>query len=218
MNYIRVITQVEKYVKTYMLQHKNPTLYYHNFAHTERVVQAAKQIIAHYQLSDKNIFITIAACWFHDLGQYETLVNHELAGSLKAEAFLKNKDLDEETIKAVKNCILATRLPQMPQNLLEQIICDADLFHIGTTNFAKQSKLILRELEAVHNVQIDETEWWNTTITFLENHQYYTDYCKKVLNNTKRYNLEKLKEKLRESGKTVISQISRKMVLEGSTD
>jgi predicted metal-dependent HD superfamily phosphohydrolase len=140
------------------------------------------------------------------------LVNHELAGSLKAEAFLKNKDLDEETINAVKNCILATRLPQKPQNLLEQIICDADLFHIGTTDFAKQSKLILREMEAVHNVQIDETDWWNTTTAFLENHQYHTDYCKKVLNNTKRYNLEKLKEKLQESSKASIPQISSKRV------
>ena len=198
MNYFTIIEKSEEYVKAYMHQHKNLNLYYHNIIHTEKVVEAAKQIAFHYKLRDKDIFITVIACWFHDIGHFETIVNHEQAGALKAEAFLKSYDIDEETINAVKKCILATRLPQAPGNLLEQIICDADLFHLGTEDFMKQSKLVKKEIEAVLNLQINETEWWNTTIRFIESHHYHTNYCKNLLNNKKTQNLEKLKKKVEE--------------------
>jgi len=198
MNCFTIIEKAEQYVRAYMYKHKNDRLHYHNTVHTEKVVEAATQIALHYKLSENDIFIIVIACWFHDLGYYETIVNHERAGALMAEAFLKSYSLDEETINTVKKCILATTLPQTPRNLLEQIICDADLFHFGAEDFIRQSKLVKQEIETIYNLHINEKSWWNTTICFFENHHYHTDYCRNLLDDKKRDNLEKLTRKVAE--------------------
>lgn len=198
MKYITIMQETGEYIKSYMSQHKNPNLYYHNLTHTEKVVRAAKQIVSHYKLSDKDFFIIIIASWFHDIGHFETILNHEQTGACKAEAFLRTYDIDEEIIKAVKKCIMATRLPQTPNNILEQIICDADLFHLGTKEFIEQSKLVKQEVEAVYNLHMNEREWWISTIDLMENHHYHTNYCKNLLNKKKEYNLEMLKKRVKE--------------------
>ena len=35
---------------------------------------------------------------------------------------------------------MATKLPQSPHSLIEQIICDADLFNLGTDMFRETGK------------------------------------------------------------------------------
>ena len=97
-----------------------------------------------------------------------------------------------KNIISIKNCILATRIPQRPTNLLEEIVCDADLYHFGTDDFPFQDQLMRREAEALNRVHIDQHEWHKGTIMLLENHHYHTAYCKELLNNKKKQNLEKL--------------------------
>jgi hypothetical protein len=103
--------------------------------------------------------------------------------------------VDEETTTAVKNCIIATRIPQRPANLLEEIVCDADLYHFGTDDFPFQDKLMRKEAEALNHLHIDKDEWRKGTIMLLENHHYHTKYCKELLNKKKKQNLEKLMKK-----------------------
>lgn len=67
-------------------------------------------------------------------GHVQDSVGHEERGAQAAEDFLKAKEADPEN--DVRNAILATRLPQEPETLVEQILCDADLFHFGTRKFA----------------------------------------------------------------------------------
>lgn len=177
-----------------MQTHKELPLHYHNLRHTKKVVSSAKLIMSIYQLSDREVFVIVVSCWFHDIGQYEALVNHELASASRAEAILKNNDVDEAAIQMIKNCIMATKLPQAPHNLAEQIVCDADLFHLGTEDFLKQSVLLKQECEELHKVQIKERDWWNATISLMENHYYHTSYCRDMLNTRKHYNLENLKQ------------------------
>jgi len=42
--------------------------------------------------------------------------------------------------------IMATKIPQSPKNLLEQIICDADLDYLGRERYEENSLLLLQEL------------------------------------------------------------------------
>ena len=179
-----------------MTEHENLNLLYHKLNHTENVVTAVKQIAHHYKLSEKEFFICIIAAWFHDIGYYEAGgLNHERVGAKLSEAFLMNYDVDEETTSAVKKCILATKIPQSPGNLLEQIVCDADLFHLGMDDFPLHNKLMRRETESLHHIEIDKNECRNSTIHLLENHHYHTEYCKDLLNKKKKKNLQQLKKK-----------------------
>lgn len=196
MDYVQLLTDVKQEVISFYNTHQNLGLSYHNLAHTERVVANARLIGTHYQLNERDMFVVVTAAWFHDTGyNINDAKEHELRGVEVAEAFLKTKDVDEETILAVRNCILATCMPQAPKNLLEKIVCDADLFHLGTSDFAELNKLMRKEAEWRKNRKISKSEWRKGTISLLETHQYQTDYAQGLLQAKKQQNIDKLKEK-----------------------
>jgi predicted metal-dependent HD superfamily phosphohydrolase len=195
MNYEGILENAADFVRTFMKEHQNLNLIYHALPHTESVVTAVTEITQHYKLSERDHFICMVAAWFHDIGYYEDTANHEQIGAKKAEEFLINNGVDEETRIEVKNCILATRIPQTPNNLLEEIVCDADLYHLGTDDFPARDKLMRKETEAIHHLHIDKDRWHQGTIQLMEDHHYHTRYCKDLLNKTKKQNLEKLKKK-----------------------
>lgn len=147
--------------------------------------------------------MVLAAAWFHDIGYYDNGDSHEQAGAARAEAFLKSEGVDEETVAAVTSAIMATRVPQSPSNQLEEIVCDADLYHFGTDEFGDLNKLLRKEMEAVYGISVGKEEWTDSTIHLLANHHYFTGYCKDRLKKKKRANLEKLEEKFRDYTKMV---------------
>ncbi|MEP7141728.1 MAG: Pycsar system effector family protein [Ferruginibacter sp.] len=197
MNYELITEQVRQYVTSYFATNTKEQLLYHDITHTESVVAATKQIAGHYGLNEHDLFVVVAAAWFHDMGYCKagTPVMHEQKGADLADLFFKEKEVDEATVIAIENCVLATKMPQHPVTLQEQIVCDADLFHLGTDDFRKHNKQIRKEYEATRNIHISKEEWRKGTIQLLQSHQYHTDYCKALLNNKKQENLEKLLQK-----------------------
>jgi len=195
-DYSNILEQAQHYVRSFFDTHVNDKLIYHNRKHTERVVESAVQIAQHYQLNDAEFFIVKIAAWFHDIG-YLTGdgPGHEERGARMAEAFLEGTGVDRGIIDSIRKCILATQLPQRAVTLVEQIVCDADLYHLGTEEFSERNKLMRKEAEAVHNKKISKEEWRKGTIRFLESHHYYTDYCRLLLNEKQQENLDKLKAK-----------------------
>src|SRR5687767_9458965 len=170
MNYYTLLDEVKQYVTTYFHTHANDKLVYHNLVHTENVVNAAIEIANHYRLNDLDYFIVVTAAWFHDIGYYTDPARHEEKGAEEAAVFLKRKGVEESTVQTVANCIRATRLPQTPETLLEKIVADADLFHLGTSKFNEINKVIRKEFVALHNIDITKEEWRNKTIRLLETH------------------------------------------------
>jgi hypothetical protein len=67
-----------------------------------------------------------------------------------------------------------------------------------------------KEAEALQDKKISKDEWRRTTIRFLESHQYYTDYCRLLLNEQQQENLDKLKEKDPDGGSNTIEGLLRK--------
>lgn len=199
MNYNHRLDKVKHHVHHFFGTKALAQLSYHNLTHTESVVANAVKIANHYRLEDKETFIVVTAAWFHDTG-YSTgeAVGHEKRGAAMAAEFLRSEEVDEDVIAEVEGCILATVWPQSPTNFLQQIVCDADLFHLGTPEFSDWNKLVRKEAEQRLGRKIDKTEWRKSTIKLLENHEYQTDYCRDLLDKQKKKNLEKLKQKLLE--------------------
>jgi predicted metal-dependent HD superfamily phosphohydrolase len=195
MKFQQLLEEVKHYVTAYFETHHDPELIYHNLKHTKDVVAAATQIANHYQLSDEDFFIVIAAAWFHDTGYFADKMHHEAKSVEVATHQLKQLQVETAVIDKVNACIMATQMPQKPGNLLEQILCDADLFHLGTDDFRDKSKLMRKELEACKHQEIDKDTWRKGNIEFFEAHQYFTDYSRLLLNDHKAKNLEKLKDK-----------------------
>ncbi|GGH44005.1 hypothetical protein GCM10007423_41820 [Dyadobacter endophyticus] len=197
MNYNHRLDKVKHHVHHFFGTKALAQLSYHNLVHTESVVANAVKIANHYRLEDKETFIVVTAAWFHDTG-YSTgeAEGHEKRGAEMAAEFLRAEEVDEEVISEVQGCILATVWPQNPANFLEQVVCDADLFHLGTPEFGDWNKLVRKEAEQRLGRKIDKTDWRRSTIRLLENHEYQTDYCRDLLDKQKKKNLEKLKQKL----------------------
>ncbi|GLU55413.1 Pycsar system effector family protein [Dyadobacter frigoris] len=201
MNYSSLLAEVESYVKSAENGNASEELIYHNSGHTQEVVSHATQIAKHYKLDDKDYFTVITAAWFHDCGYFSGVASgHEERGINVATAFLKERMVQEDIISAVGGCIRATHMPQSPENLLEEILCDADLYHFGTDDFQEISKLVRKEVELRSGKKIDKGEWRLKTIALLESHHFHTDYCQQLLNSKKQENLEKLIKKALKEG------------------
>ena len=207
MNYRLLTEQVQSHVQSlYKLQNK-PALLYHNSSDIVYAVSAATQIANHYRLDDKDFFIVIAATWFHDIGYFEDPKGHEERSAREAGLYLLSLQVDDTVTEDVKRCILATRMPQQPNGLLEQIICDADLFHLGTGDFVEKNKQLRQEYNAAHKVDISKEEWRAKTIKLLQTHHYHTDYCSILLDAKKAENLEQLISKQHDKTPVLVTEV-----------
>jgi predicted metal-dependent HD superfamily phosphohydrolase len=199
MNYQEQLKQISDYVHSYFIEHANGKFLYHNLGHTKEMVEASKKISDHYKLNEHDNFIVTAAAWFHDTGYLVAEIEvHEMKSAELAENYLVGAGVNIADIMEIKNCILATKLPQRPSTQLENIVCDADLYHLGTDHFKENSKLLKKETEAITGQPIDGTLWRANNIRLLESHEYHTDYCKELLTKVKLEHLEKLKRKQEE--------------------
>ncbi|MES2808112.1 MAG: Pycsar system effector family protein [Bacteroidota bacterium] len=199
MNYQQLLSDVKQYVLRYFDGHHDADLLYHDLEHTKGVVDAATQIANHYQLNNEDFFVVVTAAWFHDIGYLIDKADHEAAGAELAVSHLQHLKVDEAVIAKVHDCILATRIPQKPTGKLQQIMCDADLFHLGTDDFADKSKLLRKEFNIIKHLDIDKDHWRQKNIELLQTHTYFTDYAQLLLHDQQKKNLDKLMKKQQET-------------------
>jgi predicted metal-dependent HD superfamily phosphohydrolase len=206
MNYLEILDDVKTHVEHLFSSAADDKLIYHNLTHTEHVVKHVVEIADHYKLTDLDFFIVQCAAWFHDIGYLQGKDQHEKAGADAVAVFLNGQGVDPSTIQAIQGCIMATQMPQNPKNLLEEIICDADLYHLGSNSFKDRNKLMRKEMSVFFNKEIDKNIWRLGTLQLLESHHYHTQYCIDRLSKKKSENLQQLKEKLQEALNPVITK------------
>ncbi len=195
-NYSDVLIKVEHYVSNVYKQNHQKQLTYHNLNHTRNVVAAAEKIGGHYQLSEEDLFIVITAAWMHDIGYPYVKPEVHVQKSIELTSnFLSENLKDKELIDKIIKCIKATEMPQSPHNLLEEIVCDADLYHLGLPDFEKNARKLRKEVNNLCSQNITGSAWRITNIRLLENHNYFTDYCRVALQEGKQTNIEILKKK-----------------------
>ncbi|RZL18664.1 MAG: phosphohydrolase [Pedobacter sp.] len=195
MNYRELLEQLRTHVTWLFRANKDQRFLYHNLDHTEHVVENAVKLANHYQLSDQDFFIVLSASWFHDIGYLFSKTDHEAKGSELCIEFLKDKGLNSDVMEKITGCIMATKMPQSPTGLLQEIVCDADLFHLGTASFNDRNKLMRQEAQAFSIEKIDKDLWREKTIGLLHKHHFHTDYSKELLNQKKAENLAQLEKK-----------------------
>jgi hypothetical protein len=204
MDYHKIEKRVEEYVTGLFEQDHSHNLIYHNIDHTREVVKRAREIGSHYNLSEREMFILLVSAWFHDTGYlFAEPQKHEAMSTEILKKFLKGYIEDESTIVEMEGCILATKFPTNPKNLLEEIICDADSYQLGTKEFKITNKLVYEELKQ-RNSDLDFLNFNKKTINFLQTHHYYTSYCKELLDERKAKNLKKLEKKIAEKEETPV--------------
>jgi len=191
-----IYKRVAIYVTHLFEDHPNPNLVYHNLGHTKKVVERAQEIAAHYQLSEADTLTIYVAAWFHDVGHLFTdIEKHEEKGvEIMREYLRKDESANEILIANIAGCILATKVPHNPKSPLEEILCDADTYHFGTKEFKITNKQVKKEF-ALRGYGILLNDWNRNAMEMLEKHVFFTSYCKILLEQRKRKNIEWLKNK-----------------------
>jgi uncharacterized protein len=169
--------------------------YYHNLHHTLYVVEKAIEIGQHEKCTDKEIDLLSTAALWHDAGFINIYTGHELEGCKMAQQHLPAYGYAANDIDIICGIIMATKVPHSPKNKLEEIIVDADLEYLSTNNAAAKANDLFLELQAI-NPLLTKHKWNQTQILFLEQHHYFTNYCKKHKEAAKHEYFNQLKEAL----------------------
>lgn len=189
-----VIRKAMDYCHNLLKNSRCSKLPYHNIQHTFEVYQYAKKIADYESLSKDDKEIVILASLFHDTGNSNSYKEHEKISAENAELFLENIGYPQEKIQQVMSCICATKMPQAPKNKLEEVLCDADLAHLGTNSFRSKNKLLRSEWFKCFNKNYSDAEWLENNICFLESHSYFTNYGNEILLPKKEKNLQLVKQ------------------------
>jgi predicted metal-dependent HD superfamily phosphohydrolase len=176
----------------------NQTYSYHNLAHTQSVAAAVVEIGEASRVSEEEMEVLLVAAWFHDTGFLKDPTHHEEHSVAYASSFLAEHHATQAFTDQVTGCILATRMPQNPKTPLEQIICDADLYKLGTKDFFEHTKCLKDELVCRFSKDIDKLHWEMNNLTFLSSHQYFTPYAQEHLQPRKDKNIKKIKKRLKQ--------------------
>lgn len=184
------------YIEHYMNVNESPSLVYHNLSHTLYVVRACDIISMNTELDNQERMTIQLAAWFHDIGYFTNPSEHEIIGVKMAAVYFREKGLDEDVISEIENCILATRMPQQPTSLMAQVICDADLQHLGSEEESIWSALLRQEMAILKNVSFTDEEWIRFNIDFLKKHHYFTEFARMEFGNQKLKNIVLLEQKL----------------------
>lgn len=196
-----LLDQIEAFVSA-QLSACDDELAYHNLNHTLSVVENASRIAKYYHLTDSERFVVLAASWFHDLGYINgDPAGHEQRGASIFRKFANSLFIEGDVIEYVVGCILATTLPQKPTNLLESIVCDADLHHFGTIEFTDKDALMQEETRRRLKMDIPAVTWLAGTAKLLRSHQFCTPYCQDKLAGQKQENLRQLEARMQAASK-----------------
>lgn len=188
--------KAEVYVLNLYKEKSSVSHCYHSLMHAKEVVEIIGKMTDEMGINDEEKEILLIAGWFHDVGYFEKDKGHEIVSAEYAEKFLNEQQYPKEKIDKVKECILATKVPTNPKNILEQIICDADLHHLGKKDIEEKSELFRLELETKNICHPTDIEWVESNIKFLKEHSYYTDYAKQEFGIQKNLNQQLFERKL----------------------
>jgi len=193
---LQLLMQVRVYV-TEIFRHKVDSHFvFHNLEHTQQVVAAAEELATYHNLNDEDRLTLLLAAWFHDTGfSSGRAEDHEKESIRLATDFLQQKGVDIEIIQRVSSCIQATHMPQSPLSLVEKIMCDADLYHLGSGDFKKMNEHLRQEQEFYFKTEFSKKEWRQRNIEFLESHQYFTDYAQRMREPKKQEWIRELRRK-----------------------
>lgn len=189
----KLIEKTEAFVFELLKNELPNTIVYHNHTHTLRVLKSTKEIIENSKIDVNDAQILQLAALLHDVGYTQKREGHEEVSAQIARDFLSKQHVDEKTIKAVEDCILATKFDSTPQTELEKILRDADASHFGKKYFPEASEFLRKELELAGIANYTPREWLDENIKVLsKKHSYYTDYALQNWQKRKEKNLAKL--------------------------
>jgi len=173
--------------------HLAPAITYHSPVHTlEEVLPAVDRMILAEGIANATDQVLLrTAALFHDLGYTSAHQDHEIVSAQIAARELPGFGYDQIHVASVQAMIMATRLPQTPHGLLQEILADADLDVLGSTVFFERNVDLRQEFDFIQQ-PVNDVVWYTNQIKFLREHRYFTRSTRELRNPGKQKNLQEL--------------------------
>jgi uncharacterized protein len=169
----------------------DPRLTYHSVAHTNDVLESAVRLAVMEKVSDEDLIILKTACLFHDSGMLVTYRGHEEASIRLSREVLPSFGYDIDSIESISRMIETTKLPQCASQLLDKILCDADLDYLGRPDFFMIAHRLKYEWDVLKIHPTTLQEWYKIQKDFLTVHKYFTASAMRL---RQAFKLENLKQ------------------------
>ncbi len=189
------INLLSEHIQKYYKENNPVENVYHNIEHIKEVVEMTQIIAEASNVKGNELDLVTAAAWLHDIGHIKTWENHEVLSANYAKNYMTSCKCSKKEIDIVIGCIRATAIPHNPKNLLEEIICDADVSDLGLDNFFEKSELLKQEFENRKNKTFSDFLWIKENIDFISKTTFYTPYGKEVLEKKRQVNYKELLKK-----------------------
>lgn len=214
--HLKITEDIQKRVFNHFKEHLAEGFVYHNYQHTLDTVDACKEIGKSYELGADDMQVLLLAAWLHDTGYSKQYEGHEEESAAIAEQWLAEYNYPAGKINQVRALIRSTKYQPTPENLLEEILHDADLIHLGQKDFADKAALLRMEWEKVLNQKFTSPEWQQKQVDFLMEKQFLTEFAASKYGSRLEKNLRKkrkaLKKSIRKKQKNKIDKLkSRKL-------
>ncbi|HEX7845049.1 MAG TPA: YitT family protein [Chitinophagaceae bacterium] len=167
---------------------------YHNADHTKYVIAAAEQLAKTENISGEELVLLRTAALFHDSGFLRQSTGHEEVSCRIANECLPGFGYSDKQIGLICSAIMATRLPQTPQDHLGEILADADLFYLGKEKYSTTAAKLFKEFKVL-GILKTEDEWLQKQVQFLSAHHYFTKSANEQLEEKKQETLKELRSK-----------------------
>jgi uncharacterized membrane-anchored protein YitT (DUF2179 family)/predicted metal-dependent HD superfamily phosphohydrolase len=169
-------------------------LSYHNTHHTKTVITAVEHLAAAEKISGDDLVLLKTAALFHDAGFLQNHHDHETLSCNIAKKHLPDFGYSHGQIESICEMIMATKIPQRPVSRLGELLCDADLYYLGTEQYNVNAEKMFKEFKNLGVVQ-NQLEWDLKQVEFLEAHHYFTPTAINEREKQKQVNLQELKAK-----------------------
>jgi uncharacterized membrane-anchored protein YitT (DUF2179 family)/predicted metal-dependent HD superfamily phosphohydrolase len=182
-----VIHQLESGLPAYLT--------YHNTEHTISVIEATMHLAASENIGGEDLILLKTAALVHDTGYLKHHMEHEVLSCDFAKKWLPEYGYSSLQIEIVCRMIMATRLPHDPADHLAEILCDADLYYLGTEHYSFYSEKLYLEFRKFGLVKT-KLEWNLMQVEFLSAHKFYIRTAIQEREAQKQKQLQQLKAKL----------------------
>ncbi|NQU53998.1 MAG: HD domain-containing protein [Bacteroidetes bacterium] len=171
---------------------------FHSKHHTFDVLKNVELIGKYSKFKEDDLNILRLCALFHDVGYVKVYSGHVQESAIFATNYLQAKQIKDSTIRIIVSAILATKVPQQPNDIFSEILCDADLMHLTYDNYFEQIDLMRQEWKLSGIASFTEKEFHINSIQFFNSHKYHSGYGKLVLQQKKQTNLERVIRKIEE--------------------